>query len=1002
MPALTHLPTAALEAVPCAVFITEPDGAIVWANAAFTRLNGYAAEESIGRNPRFLASGRHPRSFYEEMWKTVVAGEVWHGEIINRRKDGSLCTQEMTITPLADERGKVSHFIVIQQNVSGSKVEEARAGSEPDYRVLFESVNDAMVICEPDNQVILEANHKACEMYGIPKQELLGTSLKKLTEDTGQCERQIAQLLQEGTCGNCETVHLTRDGRRLEVLVSSSLIDYHGRRAVLSVNRDITELKRAERALRESEDRYRDLVEHSQDLLCTHNLEGRLLSANPAPARVLGYEVEELLQIPLRELLVPEFRDQCDEYLARIQRDGEAKGLLAVLTRTGERRIWEYHNTLRTEGVASPIVRGMAHDVTERVQAEQALRKSEERLRVALKNSPIIVFNQDRDLRYTGIHNPSLAWAERDYLGKTDEEILSAEDAARLTVIKRRVLESGSATREEVFVTHQGKKHYFDLTVEPLRDSGGAVVGITCAGMEITELREKSERLQMLLELNHALVSKLDLQELFSAISSCIRRVVQQDYASVAMPDPEGRAMRIYALAFPLAKTPIRLDTTVPIKESLAAQAFLEREVKLFRRSELAAMGSSRVGRMLEAGIQSICCIPLATPKGPVGTLNLGSTREDAFSSAEIELMQEVATQVAIALDNARAYREIGQLKDKLAGEKLYLEDEIRSEHHFEEIIGESPALKRALAKAKTVAASDATVLILGETGTGKELVARAIHRLSKRRHSSFIKLNCAAIPTGLLESELFGHEKGAFTGAISQKVGRLELADKGTLFLDEIGDIPLELQPKLLRVLQDQEFERLGSNRTIRVEVRLVAATNRDLAKSVAERRFREDLYYRLNVFPICLAPLRERREDISPLARHFVKKYADRMDKRIQTIPNLTIDALMKWDWPGNVRELENFMERSVILTQGPVLMAPLTELRPEYERSQDRTLEAAERKHIIRTLRETNGIIAGPNGAAARLGVKRTTLQSKIRRLGISRENYGREVPPGSASS
>jgi formate hydrogenlyase transcriptional activator len=417
-------------------------------------------------------------------------------------------------------------------------------------------------------------------------------------------------------------------------------------------------------------------------------------------------------------------------------------------------------------------------------------------------------------------------------------------------------------------------------------------------------------------------------------------------------------------------------------------------EIKVFTRGDLSGMHSSFADGMLEEGIQTLCCIPLVTRKGTLGTLNLASREENAFMLQDLSFLKQVAAQVAIALDNARAYREIAELTNRLATEKLYLEDEIRSERNFEEIVGESPALKRVLGQAKTVAPSDATVLILGDTGTGKELIARAIHRMSSRKDASFIKLNCAAIPTGLLESELFGHEKGAFTGAVTQKVGRLELADKGTLFLDEVGDIPLELQPKLLRVLQDHEFERLGGNRTIRVNTRLVAATNRDLVKAVAERDFRSDLFYRLNVFPIRMPALRERGKDIPLLVRYFVQKFARRMNKQIETIPTETMHALSGWEWPGNVRELENFIERSVILSDGPVLNVPLAELRPtNYDGSRmNGTLQSLERDHIVRVLRETGGVIAGSHGAAARLGMKRTTLQSRMLRLGISREEYG----------
>ena len=348
-----------------------------------------------------------------------------------------------------------------------------------------------------------------------------------------------------------------------------------------------------------------------------------------------------------------------------------------------------------------------------------------------------------------------------------------------------------------------------------------------------------------------------------------------------------------------------------------------------------------------------------------------------------------MASQAAIAIENAKAFQEIAQLKDRLAEEKLYLQDEIRTEQNFGEIIGDEPAFLRVLEQAATVAPTDASVLILGETGTGKELIARAIHDLSGRRERTFVKLNCAAIPTGLLESELFGHERGAFTGAIAQKVGRFELADKGTLFLDEVGDIPLELQPKLLRALQEHEFERLGSVRTIKVDVRLVAATNRDLSQMIAAREFRSDLYYRLSVFPVSLPPLRERTTDIPKLVRYFTQKFARRMNRRIETIPTEAMEALTRYAWPGNVRELENLIERAVILTRGTALEIPLAELRAASpEAATPVTLEDAERDHIRRVLEQANGVVGGSNGAAARLGMKRTTLQSKMKKLGIAR--------------
>ncbi|MGH9538973.1 MAG: sigma 54-interacting transcriptional regulator [Terriglobales bacterium] len=505
-------------------------------------------------------------------------------------------------------------------------------------------------------------------------------------------------------------------------------------------------------------------------------------------------------------------------------------------------------------------------------------------------------------------------------------------------------------------------------------------------------LQQEKERLHMLLEVNHTLVTNRDLQKLFPAISGFIRRMIPHDYASVAVYDESAHSLSFYPLDSPLTIWLAGVDTSVPVKDTPAGHALIERETKIFMREDLQGIQSSFVSEMMEKGIQSLCCIPLTTRKGELGTLNLASREINAFAPQDLGFLQQVAGQVAVALDNARAYREIADLTQKLASEKLYLEEEIRTELNFEEIVGESAALKRILSQARTVASSDATVLILGDTGTGKELIARAIHRMSFRKERVFVKLNCAAIPTGLLESELFGHEKGAFTGAISQKIGRLELADKGSLFLDEVGDIPLELQPKLLRVLQDQEFERLGSTRTIKVNIRLIAATNRDLARQVAEKEFRNDLYYRLNVFPIRMPSLLERRTDIPMLVHHFVQKFSRKMNKQIETIPTSTMNALVNWDWPGNVRELENLMERSVILTDGRVLNAPLAELAgTRVGIETDGTLESLEREYIIRVLRETHGVIAGPHGAALRLGMKRTTLQSRILKMGISREEY-----------
>ena len=516
------------------------------------------------------------------------------------------------------------------------------------------------------------------------------------------------------------------------------------------------------------------------------------------------------------------------------------------------------------------------------------------------------------------------------------------------------------------------------------------------------QLARERDRFRVLLEVNNVLISSRELPELFPGIVSCLERVIHHDYTSLALLDPPTKTLRIYAFYFPSNQNIFKPDTIVPLENTPAGRAIATGQPCLARGSGLDAFPSEVVRILRGEGVQAICCVPLIHRDHTFGTLNLASRRIDTFTPADVELLQPVGAQIAIAVENALAFKEIDALKDKLAVEKLYLEEEIRSEFNFEEIIGESAALKRALGQVGLAAPAGTTVLLLGETGTGKELFARAIHNLSPRRDRTFVKINCAAIPSGLLESELFGHERGAFTGAINQKIGRFELADKGTLFLDEVGDIPLELQPKLRRVLQEQEFERLGSTRTQRVDVRVVAATNLDLSKLVAQRQFRNDLYYRLNVFPIQIPALRERHEDIPLLVRYFVQRFSRSLNKAVEYIPADAMDALVRYSWPGNVRELENLIERAVLLSPGKELRIPLAELKngtPGVAKEDSlapsaslalpiSTLEETERQHILRALKQTKWRIAGPTGAATLLGMKRTTLQARMRKLGIRR--------------
>jgi formate hydrogenlyase transcriptional activator len=510
------------------------------------------------------------------------------------------------------------------------------------------------------------------------------------------------------------------------------------------------------------------------------------------------------------------------------------------------------------------------------------------------------------------------------------------------------------------------------------------------------DLQEAQERLELLLDLTNRVVSKLDLQELLREISASIRRVMQCDAAGVIFPDPETGQLRLCALDFPGTKTDIREG--IAITADLAAG--LETAFRTGRAVN-ATKAEIRSSPMAVAdGINSLCHLPLISRERVHGVLALSSRRENVFGERDLIFLGQVASQIALAVENAFAYREIADLKDKLTQEVVYLQDEIRTELKFEEIVGHSDVLTRVLAQLEIVARTDSTVLIYGETGTGKELIARAIHNLSSRKSNAFVKLNCAAIPTGLLESELFGHEKGAFTGAIAPRIGRFELANRGTVFLDEIGDIPLELQPKLLRVLQEREFERLGSTRTQRTDARLIAATNRDLASMVEKQEFRSDLYYRLDVFPVRVPPLRERREDIPLLVRHFVQQFSRRMNRTVETIPSETMTMLVRYDWPGNIRELQNVIERAVIVSTGPVLRVPLDHLKTRVPPAEVRNggraseeggkmrgvLEDVERQQILAALKQANWLVAGPRGAAALLGMKRSTLQGHMKRLGI----------------
>jgi len=528
----------------------------------------------------------------------------------------------------------------------------------------------------------------------------------------------------------------------------------------------------------------------------------------------------------------------------------------------------------------------------------------------------------------------------------------------------------------------------------PFLTRAARIVGLALENQDVHfQLQKQRNRMQSLASIASEF-SALDLDQLIPTVFASMQKITSYDYAGLALLEPDKQSLRILGVQSALNSVrPPRESERIPLAGAISAQAIQTRQVTFYDEEQLDKFNGLRANEIRATGVRSLCSVPLMLGDRILGTMLLGAAAENAYSRDEGEYLQQVANQIAVALHNAGSRSEVGQAGDRVISEERPRRNEIRGESSLDEIVGKSPALKRVLDYAAVVAGTDATVLITGETGTGKERVARAIHFMSRRRDNPLIKVNCAAIPTGLLESELFGHEKGAFTGAVSQKVGRLELADKGTLLLDEVGEIPLELQPKLLRVLQDQEFERLGGTKTIRVDVRLIAASNRDLEQAVEEKLFRSDLFYRLHVFPLHLPALRERREDIPMLIRYFVEKCAAELKKRIDIIPDEAVEAMMNNDWPGNIRELENFIARSVILSEDNRLRPPLAELRDPVRRLQESagTLRDLERDHILEMLRQARGVLSGLGVAAARLGLKRTTLQYKIQKLGISRPEY-----------
>jgi len=745
---------------------------------------------------------------------------------------------------------------------------------------------------------------------------------------------------------------------------------------------------------------FEKLFEFSPDAIVVTGSDGKIVQASSQVEKIFGYSRDEVLGQPV-EMLVPErFRRTHSTDRENYSAAPRTRAMGAGLELYGRRK----------DGTEFPVdimlspaemdegrfVIAVVRDITDRKRAEEAIHEFQQRFQSLVESvKDYAIFMMDLEGRITSWNSGAQrikGYTANEIVGQhfsrfyTDEDVKRGKPQQALVV----AAEYGRFEDEGWRVRKDGSQFWANVTISALRDPSGNLRGFSKVTRDFTERKQAEEAL--VLEISNALISNLDYRKLLAAIGASIRLVKPHFYASMALYDAASKKLRMQVLTAPTAAIVSERDVLMPVEGSPAGWVFSRREPLLLNRVDASQYAPEVKERLEMLGVKSGCWLPLTSQGRVLGTLVVASEQPDAFTDKDMHLLIQVANQVAVAVDNALSFQQVAETQKKLVEEKLYLEEELSTEYNFEEIIGESPGLKRVLKQVETVAPTDATALILGETGTGKELIARAIHHLSTRRERTFVKLNCAAIPTGLLESELFGHERGAFTGAISQKIGRLELAHQGTLFLDEVGDIPLELQPKLLRALQEGEFERLGSTRTIPVDVRLIAATNRELAQMMERGQFRSDLYYRLRVFPITMPPLRQRPGDIPILVRYFTQKHSQRMRKRIEIIPPETMDVLSSWHWPGNVRELENFIERGVILSQGPVLRLPLAELKQAYETEQpgSQTLEAQEREHILRVLRETKGVIGGPKGAAALLGLKRTTLNSKMEKLGISRKD------------
>jgi formate hydrogenlyase transcriptional activator len=798
----------------------------------------------------------------------------------------------------------------------------------------------------------------------------------------------------------------------------------------LSPLEEATERKLAEEALRKSEERWRSVFENSAIGVALTDLNGRFLATNPTYQKMLGYREEEFQTVSFLEITHEDYRE-ANWALVRELLEGKREQfqIEKQYRRKDGSFVWVRNNVSLVPGTESVprFIMALSEDITERKQAEEALQQSEERVRLILDSAAEGVFGCDPEgtclfcnqaaVRLLGYDEPV------ELLGKNMHalEHHTRKDGTTFPIDECPIYigfheNRGVHIDDDIFWKKDGTSFPVEYWSHPmLRD--GKTVGAVITFFDITErkkadeaLRKSEQRKCSLLEINNAIINNLTQEALFGSAYEAIRRVVSFDRAAFLIHQPETKTLKLLSMDSDTESEFFRLGKEYDLQETRVSAWVLDRQQAVVRGNLEKEQQSAGDQRLVAEGIQSYCVVPLVAMGNSIGTFTVWSETKNRYSEADAELLQEVANQVALAIANMKSFEEIATLKARLEKENVYLQEEIRTVHNFEEIVGNSPTLLELLRRVDQVAPTDSSVLIYGETGTGKELIARAIHDRSTRKNRPLVKVNCSAISAGLVESELFGHVKGAFTGAFERRIGRFELADGGTLFLDEVGELPLETQVKLLRVLQEREFEPVGSNRSVHVDVRIIAATNRNLRESISAGSFRSDLFYRLNVFPLEVPPLRERSPDILQLAMFFLSRYSRNLGKRMEGISTAATERLIRYSWPGNIRELQNVIERALILSHGPILeletdlisvtasealrdaaLEVAAAAQPTGPSSSLKTLEEVERAHISAVLQQTRGVIEGANGAAKILGMHPNTLRHRMEKLGIKRSAH-----------